>query len=78
MARRFAPPTIYDDDRTANIMEKPATKDFMRWQKLQNAVSPEVPDVPVAKPYGPPSETMTSQNGLNGTRSETIRGVRSR
>jgi DNA-binding transcriptional regulator YhcF (GntR family) len=68
--------TVYDNNRTAKVTEQGASKDFMRWQKIQNAVSPEVRLVPVAKPYGPSSETMRSKNRLNGTRGGTIRGVR--
>ena len=32
--------TIYDNDRSSSPASTPATKDFMRWPQIQNAVPP--------------------------------------
>lgn len=45
-----------------------ATKEFARWQPGSNStVRPEVPQVPVAGPYGTCGRTVISQNARNGT-----------
>ena len=68
--------TIYENHRTNDVTQKAASKDFMRWQKIQNAVPPQVRMVPNTGPNGTRSGTMTIKNDADGTCSGTIKGVR--
>ena len=58
--------TVYGSNIAPDFdSQQHGTKEFMRWQKTQNTVPPQVRMVPAAKPYGPTRGTMTSKKGLN-------------
>ena len=67
--------TEYYNDRTTGIESKYPTKDFTRWTKIQNTVSPQYRDVPLAKPYGATGGTIENKNHLNGPSSRTMKAV---
>jgi hypothetical protein len=67
--------TVYDNNRTSNVADMAASKDFMRWQKIQNAVPPEGRMVPVVRPHGPRHGTIKPKRRSNGTSHGTIKGV---
>jgi hypothetical protein len=68
--------TVYHSDRATGIESRYPTKEFMRWPEIHFTVPPRVRLVPVAKPYGPSSETIENKNGPDGTCGETIRGLK--
>jgi hypothetical protein len=67
--------TIYDSDIATNYADKLATKEFMRWEKIQNAVPVVIPTVPVGVPIGPSDSTVHRQNRLHGPSGRTVRAT---
>lgn len=67
--------TIYDDNRTNDVTRQAASKEFMRWPEIQNAVPPQIRMVPTAAPHRTRSGTMTVKNNADGVCSGNIRGV---
>jgi len=67
--------TIYDSDIATNLVEKLATKQFMRWPEIQNSVPVVIPTVPVVVPIGPSNRTEQRQNHRHGPSNRTVRAV---
>lgn len=67
--------TAYHNDRVHGIESRYPTKDFMRWEKIQNTVPPQVRMVPLAKPYDPTTGTMKNKNSQNGPTTGTMKAV---
>ena len=67
--------TIYDSDIATNLADKLASKECMRWQKIQNAVPVVIPTVPVVGPNGPSSRTAQCQKRRHGPSSRTVRAI---
>jgi hypothetical protein len=52
------------------------TRDFARWSpEMQNTVSPQTNTVPLVRPNGISGETVTSENGPDAFRGETVRPI---
>ena len=64
--------TIYESDIVTTYAERLATKECMRWQKIQNTVPVVIPTDPVVVPIGPRRRTVSSQNRPNGPHSRTV------
>jgi hypothetical protein len=67
--------TIYESDIATNFANKLATKECMRWQKIQNSVPVAGPLVPVVVPIGPRNRTEVHKNSHHGPRGRTVRAV---
>jgi hypothetical protein len=66
--------TIYDSNvEGLSVAEKLATKDFMRWQEIQNSVPPVRPTGCVVTPFGTRSGTVTSKNTPDGPTTGTVK-----
>jgi DNA-binding transcriptional MocR family regulator len=68
--------TIYDDNRTADVRCQAASKEFMRWPQIQNAVPPQTRMVSNTAPHVATTDTMITKTDGNGAYSGNIRGVR--
>jgi DNA-binding transcriptional MocR family regulator len=66
--------TIYDDNRTTDITRVAASKEFMRWPQIQNAVPPQIHMGSSTAPHRTHNGTVTDQNNPNGTHSGTTKG----
>ena len=64
--------TIYESDIVTTYAERLATKECMRWQKIQNTVPVVIPTDPVVVPISPRRRTVSSQNMPNGPRGRTV------
>jgi hypothetical protein len=67
--------TTYHSDRVHGIESRYPTKEFMRWEKIQNTVRPQVRMVPLREPYGTPTGTMKNKNRPDGPSTRTIKAV---
>jgi hypothetical protein len=67
--------TIYDSDIATNFADKLATKECMRWQKIQNTVPEVIPTVPTVGPNGPSNRTVQREKGCYGLPSRTVRAI---
>jgi len=67
--------TIYDNDIATNFADKLATKECMRWQKIQKTVPVVIPTVPVVGPNGPSNRTVQREKRLYGPSGRTVRAV---
>jgi DNA-binding transcriptional MocR family regulator len=67
--------TVYHSDRVSGVESRYPTKDFMRWEKIQNTVPLQSRMGPVVKPYGTRGGTMKNKNSPNGTCSGTMKAV---
>lgn len=67
--------TIYESHIATNYAERLPTKEFTRWPEIQNSVPPVRLTGLVVRPNGQRSETVSSDNTLDGVSSETVKAV---
>ena len=67
--------TIFENDRTNNLAARLATKEFMRWPEIQNAVPPQVRMVPDTGPHGTQYGTMRMKKRPDGIRYRTMKAI---
>ena len=64
--------TIFESNVATNYATTLATKEFMHWPKIQNAVPPVRLTGLIVKPVGPTSETESSKSSTGRFSNETV------
>jgi DNA-binding transcriptional MocR family regulator len=67
--------TEHHNDRVHGDEGRYPTKEFMRWEKIQNTVPPQIRMVSNTAPHVAATDTIVNKRGRNGTRSGNIKAV---